>query len=258
MSQPSLERIIEAALLAAGRPLSLDRLRDLFDEGEAPSMDTLRATLASLAESYAGRAFELREVASGWRLQVKEDMSPWVSRLWEERPQRYSRALLETLALIAYRQPITRGEIEDIRGVAVSSQIIKTLLEREWVRVVGHREVPGRPSMYATTRQFLDYFDLRSLNELPPLAEARDLDRIEQDLTARGVGHDIQTEPHAPWIPVEPLAPLDEAGERSGFHALLDELNSMESDLKTSFEDLAVDPLGSPETDSQSESQPPK
>ncbi len=258
MSQPSLERIIEAALLAAGRPLSLDRLRDLFDEGEAPSTDTLRAALASLGQSYAGRAFELREVASGWRLQVKEDMSPWVSRLWEERPQRYSRALLETLALIAYRQPITRGEIEDIRGVAVSSQIIKTLLEREWVRVVGHREVPGRPSMYATTRQFLDYFDLRSLNELPPLAEARDLDRIEQDLTARGVEHDIQTEPHAPWIPVEPLVPLDEAGERSGFHALLDELNSMESNLKTSFEDLAVDPLGSPETDSQSESQPPE
>jgi segregation and condensation protein B len=243
MSQPPLERIIEAALLAAGRPLSLERLRDLFDEHAAPDNDALRSALHRLAEGYAEHAFELREVASGWRLQVRESMSPWVSRLWEERPQRYSRALLETLALIAYRQPITRGEIEDIRGVAVSTQIIKTLLEREWVRVVGHREVPGRPSMYATTRQFLDYFNLSSLGELPPLSEVRDLDQIEAELNPQDASAAVPDNLDAPWIPVEPLVPLDEAGEKSGFHALLDELNAMESNLKTGFDDLAVDPV---------------
>lgn len=174
--------------------------------------------------------------------------------MWEERPQRYSRALLETLALIAYRQPITRGEIEDIRGVVVSTHIIKTLLEREWVRVVGHREVPGRPSMYATTRQFLDYFNLRSLNELPPLADVRDLDQIDRELPLQDEGVEAVADPQVPWIPVEPLAPLDASGERSGFHALLEELNAMESDLKTNFEDLSADPLDYLDEDGQSES----
>ncbi|KAA0696065.1 SMC-Scp complex subunit ScpB [Halopseudomonas laoshanensis] len=234
MSQPKLEHIIEAALLAAGKPLSLDRLRDLFDEGQAPGLDALREALGRLAEYYNGRAIELREVASGWRLQVREEFSPWVSRLWEERPQRYSRAMLETLALIAYRQPITRGEIEDVRGVAVSSQIIKTLLEREWVRVVGHRDVPGRPSMYATTRQFLDHFNLRSLSELPPLAAIRDLDQEpELALQDEGAVDDVDT----PWMPVEPLKALDAAGAETGFHALLDELGEMEFNLKTDFDD---------------------
>lgn len=178
MNQPPLERILEAALQAAGKPLSLERLRELFDERSAPSLEELRQALARLAQDLAARSVELREVASGWRLQVRDDYSPWVSRLWEERPQRYSRALLETLSLIAYRQPITRGEIEDVRGVAVSSQIIRTLLEREWVRIVGHREVPGRPAMYATTRQFLDYFNLRSLADLPPLVDLRASDEV--------------------------------------------------------------------------------
>lgn len=234
MSQPKLEHVIEAALLAAGKPLSLDRLRDLFEEDRAPALDALREALGRLAEHYQGRSIELREVASGWRLQVREEFAPWVSRLWEERPQRYSRAMLETLALIAYRQPITRGEIEDVRGVAVSTQIIKTLLEREWVRVVGHRDVPGRPSMYATTRQFLDHFNLRSLSELPPLAAIRDLDQEpELALQDEGAVDDVDT----PWVPVEPLKALEESGAETGFHALLDELGAMESNLKTDFDD---------------------
>lgn len=240
MKQPPLEHILEAAMLAAGKPLALDRMRELFDESGRPSMRQLQNALARLQEQYLGRAIELKEVASGWRLQVRKEYSPWVSRLWEERPQRYSRALLETLSLIAYRQPITRGEIEDIRGVAVSSQIVKTLMEREWVRIVGHRDVPGRPAMYATTRQFLDHFNLTSLSELPALAELRDLDQIEAGLP--GVEEsEARSDEQTPWLPVEPLIPLDGAARESGFHALLDELNSMESNIKTDFNDLPVD-----------------
>jgi len=174
MSTPALKQIVEGALLAAGNPLSVDRILSLFGDEERPLRDDVQAAIAALAADYAGRAIELVEVAGGWRVQVRQSCAPWVSRLWEERPARYSRALLETLALIAYRQPITRGEIEEIRGVAVSSNIVKTLIEREWVRVVGHREVPGRPALLATTRRFLDYFGLRTLDELPPLAEIRD------------------------------------------------------------------------------------
>lgn len=240
MKQPPLEHILEAAMLAAGKPLSLDRMRELFDESDRPSTRQLQNALARLQEQYLGRAIELKEVASGWRLQVRDAYSPWVSRLWEERPQRYSRALLETLSLIAYRQPITRGEIEDIRGVAVSSQIVKTLMEREWVRIVGHRDVPGRPAMYATTRQFLDYFNLTSLSELPALAELRDLDQVEAGLSS-AEEPEADSEEQAPWLPVEPLAPLDGAAGETGFHALLDELNSMESNIKTDFNDLPVD-----------------
>ena len=177
-----LKHIIEAALLAAGRPLDTDALAALFDEPGVPDRATLLAALAELVADYQGRGIEVREVASGWRIQVRANYASWVSRLWEEKPGRYSRALMETLAIIAYRQPITRGEIEDIRGVAVSTNIVKTLLEREWVRVVGHRDVPGRPSLYATTRQFLDYFGLRSLDELPTLAELKDMDSLEGEL----------------------------------------------------------------------------
>ena len=178
----SLKTIVEAALLAAGRPLELDALAAVFDEAAQPDHAALRAALAELEQDYAGRGIEVREVGSGWRIQVRASYAPWVSRLWEEKPGRYSRALMETLAIIAYRQPITRGEIEDIRGVQVSTNIVKTLLEREWVRVVGQRDVPGRPSLYATTRQFLDYFGLRSLDDLPPLAEIRDLVSIDGEL----------------------------------------------------------------------------
>ncbi|MFI0416268.1 MAG: SMC-Scp complex subunit ScpB [Candidatus Thiodiazotropha sp.] len=177
-----LKQIVEAALLAAGRPLNLDQLQSLFPEQEAPDKKRLREVLARLSDDYQGRGIEITEVGSGFRIQVRAEFSPWVSKLWVERPPKYSRALLETLALIAYRQPITRGEIEDVRGVSVSTNIIKTLTEREWVRVVGHRDVPGKPALYATTREFLDYFNLKSLNELPTLAEIRDLDSINREL----------------------------------------------------------------------------
>lgn len=182
MQEIGLIQIIEGALLAAGRPMTVAQLAELFEEHERPENSAIREVLKEVGERCDGRGFELQEVASGFRFQVRQSLSPWVARLWHERPQKYSRALLETLALIAYRQPITRGEIEEIRGVAVSSNIIKTLLEREWVRVVGHRDVPGRPAMYATTRQFLDYFNLKNLDQLPALAEIRDFDTLNSEL----------------------------------------------------------------------------
>lgn len=164
-----LQSIIEAALFAAGRPLNLDELSGLFDENEQPGKAALQAALDQIQADFASRTIELKKVATGYRFQVREGFSPWVSRLFEERPGRYSRAFLETLAIIAYRQPVTRGEIEDIRGVAVSSGIIKTMLEREWIRIIGHKELPGRPALFGTTPTFLDYFGLASLSELPPL-----------------------------------------------------------------------------------------
>ena len=182
MMQPPLKNILEAALMAAGGPLSLERMQSLFDEDRLPLPSELKAALTELKQDLLGRGIELTEVASGYRLQVRTEVASWVARLWDERPQRYSRALLETLALIAYRQPITRGDIEDVRGVVVSSSIMKTLLEREWVRVVGYRDVPGRPSMYATTREFLDYFGLKSLEDLPSLGEIRELDDANRKL----------------------------------------------------------------------------
>lgn len=194
MELAQLKNIIEAALLAAGQPLSVERLLTLF-EGDAPGRDEIRQALEMLREECAPRSLELVEVSSGFRLQVKQDYAPWVTRLWEERPVRYSRALMETLALIAYRQPITRAEIEDIRGVSVSSQIIKTLHEREWIRVVGHRDVPGKPAMYGTTRQFADHFNLKTLDDLPTLAEIRDLDTINVELdlgVPEGEGNQMQ------------------------------------------------------------------
>lgn len=178
-----LKQIIEGALLAAGKPLNMQRLQQLFEETEPrPGREEIEVALEDIEAGTANHGFELVKVASGYRLQVRQEFAPWVNRLWEEKPQRYSRALLETLALVAYRQPITRGEIEDIRGVAVSTNIIRTLLDRDWVRVVGHREVPGKPAMYATTRVFLDYFNLKSLDELPSLAELRDLENISAEL----------------------------------------------------------------------------
>jgi len=178
----ALVPIVEAALLAAGKPLTLNAIAALFDDQERPEKEALQEALREIGERCEGRGFELVEVASGFRLQVRERYSTWVSRLWQERPQKYSRALLETLALVAYRQPITRGEIEEIRGVAVSTNIIRTLHERDWIRVVGHRDVPGRPAMYATTRQFLDYFNLKSLDQLPALADLRDLETLNAEL----------------------------------------------------------------------------
>ena len=182
MGDHDLVEILEGALLAADEPLTKKQLAQLFDELDRPSASDITTALDEVASRCDGRGFELAEVASGFRFQVRQHLSPWVSKLWVERPARYSRALLETLSLIAYRQPITRGEIEDIRGVAVSSNIMKSLLERDWVKVVGHRDVPGKPAMYATTRGFLDYFNLKSLDQLPPLADVKDLETMTSAL----------------------------------------------------------------------------
>ena len=192
MNPDIVKKVIEAALLASGKPLTIDKLMHLFAEGDfQPEKNDIRKALTEISEDCANRGVELKEIASGFRMQVREDMAPWVSRLWEEKPQRYTRALLETLALIAYRQPATRGEIENVRGVAVSSNIIKTLTEREWIKVVGHRDVPGKPAMYGTTKQFLDYFNLKSLDELPSLAELRDFETINAELDLQLPGLDV-------------------------------------------------------------------
>ncbi len=198
----SLDEILEAALLAAAEPLSLERLEGLFDDHERPRRRHLREALERVATRHECGALELLETASGYQLRIRSRLSSWVSRLWDERPQRYSRALLETLALIAYRQPVTRGDIEEVRGVAVSSSIMRTLAERGWIRVVGHRDVPGRPSVYATTRQFLDDFGLKTLDELPPMHELK------------GMAEPV-FEDEAPPPTSRLLAQADEAGEEN-------------------------------------------
>lgn len=177
-----LQTIIEAALMVAGRPLSIAAIQQLFPEEEKPNPTDIKAAFTAIEEKYASSGIELKEVSSGFRFQAKAELSPWLAKLWEERSPRYSRAFLETLAIIAYKQPVTRAEIEEIRGVTVSSHIIKTLQEREWIRVVGYREVPGRPAIYATTKEFLDYFNVKSLSELPTLAEFKDLEAQEKQL----------------------------------------------------------------------------
>lgn len=184
-----LKNIIEAALLVNGKPQTVKQLMALFEGyDEEPGKKEVQDALNVLSEDYAERGIELKEVASGFRIQARQEMEPWVSRLFQEKAPRYSRALLETLALIAYRQPITRSEIEQVRGVSVSSYIVKTLLEREWVRVVGHKEVPGRPAMYATTREFLDYFNINGIDQLPTLAEIKDLDKMPESLSLPELG----------------------------------------------------------------------
>jgi len=193
MKDKELIAIIEALLMASSKPLSIDKILELFVQSsekssatiapaDIPSKTKLLSLLSKLSKSYEDKSIELKEVGTGFRFQVKSQYASWISKLWEEKPHKYSRALLETLALIAYRQPVTRGEIEDVRGVSVSSQIIRTLLDREWVRVIGHRDVPGKPAMYATTKQFLDYFSLKKLDELPPLSELMDIEKINPEL----------------------------------------------------------------------------
>ena len=202
MEQQKLKNIIEAILLSAEKPLKVNQIEILFaGDNDAPTRDEIRKVLAELQEDYKTRGFDLIQVASGYRIQVKQDYSQWVGRLWEEKPARYSRALLETIALIAYRQPITRGEIEEVRGVSVSSNIIKTLMEREWIKVLGHKDVPGKPALYGTSKEFLDYFNLKSLDELPTLAEIKDLDQIHQELDLDGSNAEAANE-----------AAVDEAG----------------------------------------------
>lgn len=202
IDQTLVTRIVEAALLASSQPLTLVQLKGLFPLDEPAPEGSVEAALEQLRGDCDGRGVELVEVASGWRFQVKADVHPWVARLWTERQTKYTRATLETLALIAYRQPITRGEIEQIRGVTVNSSIIKALEERDWIRVVGHRDVPGKPELLATTKTFLDYFGLKRLDELPPLSELRDIGELEPQL------------PFAPAIPAEvadarPASPSD-------------------------------------------------
>ncbi len=232
-----LAPLLEAFLLASGKPQSLERLFELFEEGERPEPPVFKKALELLRKSCDGRSFELKEVASGYRLQIRDTFSPWVGRLWEERPQRYSRAMLETMALIAYRHPITRGEIEEVRGVAVNSQIVKPLLEREWIRVVGYREVPGRPAMFATTKAFLDHFNLKNLDDLPPLAELRELEPDPiLDFDDAPVPEHIQALADES---AEPEEPKDE----TSFRTLLTELDSMEEGLKIDFDDLLREDL---------------
>jgi len=182
MNSDLLRQIVEGALLAASKPLDINRLEALFEEDERPPKDQIKAALDEIESDCRGRGVELKQVASGYRFQVIQGLATWVNRLWEEKPKRYSRAMLETLALIAYRQPLTRGDIEAVRGVAVSSDIIKSLLEREWVRIVGHRDVPGRPALYATTKKFLDYFNIKSLDHLPALSEIKDFSDLDPAL----------------------------------------------------------------------------
>ena len=204
MSDHPMMNVIEAVLLAAGRPVTVEQILELFEEHERPASEDVSAALEALAQRFEGTGIELREVASGWRVQVREQYADVVSRLWQERPSRYSRALLETLALIAYRQPITRGEIEDIRGVTIASTIMRTLHERNWIRVVGYREVPGRPELLGTTRDFLDYFGLKNLEDLPSLAELQDLEDINEQLELPGA-------PVAAMVAALPAPASDEA-----------------------------------------------
>jgi segregation and condensation protein B len=186
MNHQYVKNVVEAALLAAGRPLTVEELQGVFDERDGSTADAVRGALAALAAEYETRGLELLEVASGYRIQIRAAVAQPVARLWQERPAKYSRALLETLALIAYRQPITRGEIEQIRGVAVNPNIIKTLHERNWIRVVGHRDVPGKPELLGTTREFLDYFSLKKLDDLPTLAQLKELEDLRVQLTLPG------------------------------------------------------------------------
>jgi segregation and condensation protein B len=235
-----LKQILEAALFASEEPLTIERMARLFAHGELDSEEgraQLRAALDELAADAEGRGYELQRVASGYRYQVRQEYAEWVSRLWEEKPPRYSRALLETLALIAYKQPVTRGDIEDVRGVAVSQNIMRTLLERNWIRVVGEREVPGRPSLYGTTKAFLDYFNLSSLDKLPPLPEIRSL--IETMVLDEAVP-EAQPAPRAVQSHEEP-ADADSAGRIEAAEPVGDvtEGDTAEADRQATLTDAA-------------------
>ncbi|SEM97164.1 segregation and condensation protein B [Luteibacter sp. UNCMF331Sha3.1] len=209
MHPEQLKPIVEAALLASTQPMTIAQLKAIFGEDEEVGTDELKQTLDALAADCEGRGVELLEVASGWRYQVRREVHGWVSRMWAEKPSRYSRALLETLALIAYRQPITRPEIEQIRGVVVSSSIVKTLEEREWIRVVGYRDVPGKPALFGTTRTFLDYFNLKSLDALPPLSEIRDLEELNPQMRLEGDGVPLSARVALPDVPNDDESPAN-------------------------------------------------
>lgn len=229
MDETEIKHFIEAALLAAGRPLSIDQLQGLFDGRSAPSKPDIRSAIAALADEYEGRGVTIAEVASGFRIQITAGMAERLGKLWEERPPRYSRALFETLALIAYRQPITRGEIEEVRGVSVSPNIVRTLLDRDWVRVVGHRDVPGRPEMFGTTRNFLDYFGLTKLDDLPPLADISDWESLRVQLNLP----EVEEEPGASTVATADVP------------VLYPELAAAEYDAEDEFAEEAQEPLES-------------
>jgi segregation and condensation protein B len=216
MNHQYVKNVVEAALLAAGRPLTLDELLSVFDERDGSIADEVKSALATLTQEYETRGLELLEVASGFRVQIRAAVAQPVARLWQERPAKYSRALLETLALIAYRQPITRGEIEQIRGVAVNPNIIKTLHERNWIRVVGHRDVPGKPELLGTTREFLDYFSLKKLDDLPTLAQLKELEDLRVQLSLPGAEAQVLADPQSPLdAGADPEAAADDDEEPS-------------------------------------------
>ena len=237
MAETGLVQILEGALMVAGEALSIQRLSQLFDEFDRPANTDLREALDEVGRRCEGRGYELVQVATGYRFQVRQNLSTWVGRLWQERPPRYSRALLETLSLIAYRQPITRGEIEEIRGVAVSTNIVKTLQERDWVRIVGHRDVPGRPAMYATTRQFLDYFNLKSLEDLPPLAEIKDLENLSGDLPLEVLSAEISEPEVETDTDTEMPVKSTEAGTAPSADTSLDENTAEAVVLEEAYEE---------------------
>jgi segregation and condensation protein B len=224
-----LKQIIEGAILAADRPISVDMLAQLFTE-DPPSRSDIRETLQEIAADCEGRGFELNQVANGYRFQVRQELGDWIGRLWEERPPRYSRAMLETLALIAYRQPITRGDIEEIRGVTVSTNIMRALMEREWVRVVGHRDVPGRPALYATTREFLDYFNLRNLDELPTLSEIRDIGGATEEL-------DLEEEPLIRSLELDADADLQEEQDEVDLSEVTERVTAIQENIRQFVQD---------------------
>lgn len=236
MDPTQTKHFIEAALLAAGRPLTIDQLQKLFEDGAEPDRAEIRQALATLNEDYAERGIMIAEVASGFRIQIRTAMADRLQKLWEERPPRYSRALFETLALVAYRQPITRGEIEEIRGVSVSANIIRTMIERDWVRVVGHRDVPGRPEMLGTTRAFLDYFGLKKLDDLPPLADLADWESLRVQLNLPEVEEGDATG-DTNIVPVlYPEIPEEEPGEEPAAAELADSADDEELPELTPFD----------------------
>ncbi len=249
MDDIEIKYFIESALLAAGRPLSVSQLQSLFDTGAEPERSQIRQAISTLNEEYEDRGFSIREVASGFRIQIESDMVERLQKLWEQRPPRYSRAMFETLALIAYRQPMTRGEIEEIRGVSVSANIIRSLLEREWVRVVGHRDVPGRPEMFGTTKEFLDYFGLKKLDDLPPLADLSDWESLRVQLNLPAVEEDE----------AGPVATEEESADATTADAADAQNNpAMEdvADFTTPFAEEAVDEGGDSALDSDADIAP--
>ncbi len=237
---PAFKQILEAAILAADKPLSIDALIQLF-EGDQPARADIRKVLAEIQEDCVGRGFELKEVASGYRFQVRSEFSEWVDRLWEEKPQRYTRAFLETLALIAYKQPITRGDIEEIRGVSVSTNIMRSLMEREWIRIVGHRDVPGRPAIFATTRAFLDYFDLSNLDELPSLSEIKDLDKMTEQLD---LGEEELIEPRSLDLEAEDSETMDNDADDAMLEDVTNRVNTIQENIRNMLRESEEEELG--------------